>query len=401
MNKNESFFTETINPCVLNLSVAGEEFEWPKYKTDNARIKALSAKYKNVTCANAFAQEYGIDLPDIGSDAVRKDFVPGESVKIIDINGHAGTVVFFKIEGDILAEIDIQKEKRFLDLFNISAKDFAENIEHKEFRDEFLRQNNTAIIVETKPQLKLSLMEGFKESTKQDFFREIKNPKNAYVAKIISKNHGGFIVDVCGVQAFLPGSLAAANKIIDFDSYIGKKVNVMIEDWMPEIKTFIVSHKKYLEYALPSIIAQYDWSQKHKGIVTGTNKYGVFVEFYEAITGLLHSYKMNEDSKKRFEANGFKPGDEIECYVHDIQNNKLILTDFVPGSAEDMIQVGSEHVGKVTNVTKFGFFLKLKTGEDGVIKSGKNTKPHRRGDIVKVKVSEVTEDGKIYFEEIQ
>ncbi len=390
---------DLITDRISIASVRTEDFAWPKYNTDSERIKALSSKYKNCSCAEAFSQEYMVPIDsDRESSLFRKDFKVGETLKITGVNGTHGTCVFFTVdESDVVAEIDMQKEKRFLDVFNLDVKSFVDALASKEFREQFIAQDNYATITEVRPSLKLSLNAGFIEKTKEEFMRQIKEPKTAYVARIVAKNHGGFLVDVLGVQAFLPGSLAAANKIINFDEYIGKSINVMVEDYIPEIKTFIMSHKKYLEYVLPSLIQKYDWSTKHTGIVTGANKYGVFVEFYDSITGLLHAVKMDEETKKKFDAHFYKPGDQITCYVHDIQNNKLILTCFEPGSKEDSVQVGGQYVGKITGIAKFGTFVKLKTGEDGVIRT--NGKKYIKGDTVNVEVTEILEDGKIFFKD--
>lgn len=399
--KEKNLSTESLLGKIDMSSVASEEFEWPKYKTDKERIKALSAKYSNTSCADAFAQEYGLTLREVlESKSFKKDFKVGDTVRLTSITGVHGTNVFFMLEGSgIIAEIDMQKEKRFVDNFGLTVKEFIDNLGSKEFRDSFMAQENYAIITETKPILKLSLNSGFIEKTKEEFFEQIKNPTRAYTAKIISKNFGGFIVDVVGVQAFLPGSLAAANKILNFDAYIGKTVMVMVEDFIPEIKTFIMSHKKYLEYALPNIIKQYDWSVAHEGVVTGTNRYGIFVEFYDTVTGLLHTIKMDEKTRKEFDARRFKPGDSITCYVHDIQNNRLILSCFAPGSEEDKIQLGNEYAGKVTGFSKIGMFVRLKTGEDGVVKNPKGK--YQKGDPVTIKVTEITESNKMFFEDIQ
>jgi len=385
---------------LINASIPSGEFEWPEYKNDMTRIKAMSIKYKNMTAAKAFSAEYGVEINLEGEEKYfGKDFKVGELVTITGINGVLEHDVFFEMNNTTIISVDMRKEKRFLDLIGETVESFLENCKSKEYREAFVEKKFKTVVTDSKPVLRVSLLSGIANTAKDEFLEQIKKPTSAYNAKIIGKNRGGFIIDVMGVQAFLPGSLAAANKIIDFDEYIGKTVIVMVEDYLSEINTFIFSHKKYLEVALPSLIKNYDWSKQHTGTVTGCNKYGVFVEFYDTITGLLHVLKMNEETKNRFESRGFKPGDEITCYVHDIQNNKLVLTDFEPGSAEDSIQVGTQQKGKVVSTAKIGTFVHLKTGETGVIRKGK--KQYKKGDIVNVEVTEVTEDKKIFFKEVE
>ena len=100
---------------------------------------------------------------------------------------------------------------------------------------------------------------------KREFMQEIKDPKKAYVAKIKEANKGGYFVEVQGVEAFMPGSLAAPNKLVDFRSLVGKEVVVMVEDFLPEMNSFIVSHKKYIAHVLPQRIRRIRYRTKIYG----------------------------------------------------------------------------------------------------------------------------------------
>jgi ribosomal protein S1 len=79
-----------------------------------------------------------------------------------------------------------------------------------------------------------------------DMLSQISNPKEAYIAKIYSRNEGGFFCKINGIECYMPGSLAAANKINNFDEMLGNEVIVMIEDFVKQTNIFIVSHKKYI-----------------------------------------------------------------------------------------------------------------------------------------------------------
>jgi ribosomal protein S1 len=139
----------------------------------------------------------------------------------------------------------------------------------------------------------------------------------------LSVNKGGYIVDLSGVKCFLPGSLAAANKITDFESYIGKEIPVMIEGYVEAKDIFIVSYKKYLNKIMDSKIRELDLTKKYKGYVTGTSDFGVFVEWDSVYTGLIHKTEFQDDLSIRT----LNPGTEIEFYVKEIkENNRLTLT---------------------------------------------------------------------------
>ena len=95
---------------------------------------------------------------------------------------------------------------------------------------------------------------------------QIGHPNKAYTCTIKEANKGGFFVDILGVDAFMPGSLAAPNKIVDFQSYVGKEVIVMVEDFLKEMNSFIVSHKKYIDYMLPKKLDEIDFNKLKKNL---------------------------------------------------------------------------------------------------------------------------------------
>jgi ribosomal protein S1 len=137
----------------------------------------------------------------------------------------------------------------------------------------------------------------------------------------------------------MPGSLAAPNKIIDFHSYIGKEIIVMVEDFLKEMNSFIVSHKKYLTHILPSKIQELDLSKQYEGVVTGCSKYGIFVEFGEIFTALLHVSKMTAEIKALFNERQVLAGDTIKFYISEItKDNRIILTTESPEDKLHKIQ---------------------------------------------------------------
>lgn len=168
-----------------------------------------------------------------------------------------------------------------------------------------------------------SVVEYFVHSMRAELFEQIKKETSAYTVKVLSVNKGGYIVDLSGVKCFLPGSLAAANKITNFDSYIGKEIPVMIEGYVEAKDIFIVSYKKYLNKIMDSKIRELDLTKKYKGFVTGTSDFGVFVEWDSVYTGLIHKTEFQDDTSIR----SLHPGAEIEFYVKEIkENNRLTLT---------------------------------------------------------------------------
>jgi predicted RNA-binding protein with RPS1 domain len=324
-----------------------DEFNWEKYEdncsgdtklTPNLSIKGTSAKVK------CFSREpYAQKLFDIcvsqESKSVKKDLEKGDCILINDIFDVGENTMTIELSGGLTISIDLNREKRFIQLFGSeNVINFTNQLKTKEGIDHLLSQKIYAYVLESNP-VKVSLWQGYIKTIKDEFMQEIENPTKAYVAKVIEANRGGFFVEVQGVEAFMPGSLAAPNKIIDFQSYVGKEVKVMIEDYLKEMNSFIVSHKKYLERIIPIKIKELSTTNKYLGVITGTSKYGIFVEFEEIFTALLHISKMDETTKTKFELREYKSGDTIEFYISEItKDNRIIATKESPEDKLNKIQ---------------------------------------------------------------
>lgn len=160
----------------------------------------------------------------------------------------------------------------------------------------------------------------FAQTIKRELHDAQVQENSAYSVTIKQINDGGFLVDLSGLTCFMPGSLAAANKITDFESMIGKKVNVMVESYLDRADMFVVSAKKYIKKILPERIKELDPMRKYTGTVTGTAKYGTFVEWDEIFTGLLHESESEEPLSQH------KRGQQVEFYVKEVrQGDRIIL----------------------------------------------------------------------------
>jgi predicted RNA-binding protein with RPS1 domain len=138
------------------------------------------------------------------------------------------------------------------------------------------------------------------------------------IKKLIKR---GFIVEYDNsIECFLPGALAAPNVIYDFESYIGKTLKVMVENYDTTYKTFIVSHKKYIQHILVDQIKTLEYGKMYQGVVTSTpTKFGIFVEFDGIFTGLIN---ITEFSDYESYIKNIKCGDTINFYI-----KKIVFTD--------------------------------------------------------------------------
>jgi ribosomal protein S1 len=392
-----------------------DEFNWEKYENwtgtglrINPKVKGQDLKTK-CYCHEHYAQDMFDLLNNPSHKIIRKDLEKGDIVSIVDISflGDSGKMLV-EILGGLAIEIDLSREKRFIQLFGFNdVNEFQEALNTKEKQKRFLEQELVAYVIEATPTVKVSLWQGHIKKTKDEFMEQISSPSKAYVAKIMEANRGGFFVEVQGVDAFMPGSLAAANKILDFESYVGKEVIVMVEDFLKEMNSFIVSHKKYIEHILPKKLAELSMNQKYEGSITGTSKYGIFAEFNEIFTGLLHRSKMKENTLNKFRNREYGPGDIIEFYIGEItKDNRIILTEESPEEKrEKILKFVQEYDNKpieaeVAAIMNFGIIVNM--GDlSGVVPNKEFRKGHSsprnfvNGDKMKLKLLEIKDGDKL------
>lgn len=358
------------------------EFDWSKYDDDykgenklvpNKKIKGQDNK-QICYSREPYAQERFDLLTSEDSKIINKDLVKGDCVLITDIYKIQDDKMIVELLGGLTVHIDIGREKKFVQIFGYNTVDeFVIALQNKEYLEKFIDQGLSAIVIESSPALKISLWQGYLKKIREEFMNEIKNPTQAYVANVVETNKGGYFVEVQGLEAFMPGSLAAPNKIIDFHSLVGKEIPVMIEDYLTEMNSFIVSHKKYIEHVLPKKILELDLNTKYTGTITGTSKYGIFVEFKEIFTGLLHNSKMKEKTLNQFKAREYKAKDVIEFYINEItKDNRIILTEENPEEKklklEKFIEENKDKVleGTVAAIMNFGIIINVE-GLSGLV----------------------------------
>ncbi len=283
-----------------------------------------------------------------------KDVSTGDMVKILNITVH-GDSALLHLENSLNITISLKKEKKFFEKLNIGIKTYEQLIEWFNNTDikQYLLENEMHVYINVINQnITGSLIQAYIFNRRIEFFKEIKLNSKHYVAKVLDKNNGGFLVDVDGVPAFLPGSLASANKIVNFDKLIGKEVNVMFEDYLTNLDTFIVSNKKYIQYVLPIKLENLKVGNWYKGKITGTIEFGIFVEFEDIMTGLLHYSEMNDEIIERFKNKGYRAGDTIDFLIKEItKDNKIILSTKEKTSLVSITEFKEENEGKVIDGT--------------------------------------------------
>ena len=376
-------------------------------KKNNSIVIQRKGDNAKIFCQEDYAQEL---YDRMFGNIVKKDIATGEILRVVDFKAIS------KSEREYVAICDnylslyfnYDKEKKFFELFGLDIDKLHDWIVSGE-HIQYLKKHRMHIQVENVEVARGSLYKAHLKTIVQEFREQIVKPTGAFMAKVIDKNRGGFLVEVQGIKAFLPGSLAAANKIVDFESYIGKTVPVMIEDYLKASDIFVVSYKKYLEYILPSRLAELDRNQIMTGIVTGTSKFGIFVEFDDIFTGLLHTAEMCAETLERFNANEIKAGDNITTWLKDIksEDSKLVLTETDPSLRMNEYEIfkkkteGNVNKATIISIKSHGALMEIEKGVLGLLPIKEMKKYKRRleiGEAFDVFIKKVdTSTGKIYL----
>lgn len=345
-----------MNKTSLDWSAkAAAEFDWSLYEdgydgtnlVHNKKVK-IKNKKDRVYCHEAYAQEL-YDMMEAHANGQwqeggTKDLVTNSVVQASNIQKYSDHEIIIETNTGASFIIDMNKEHEFINAFtdkNVSVNTFVNALDtNKEFRESLI---NNGVAAKQLKGGRLSLWDGHLAKIEAEFASQLKNPTLAYKAKLLETNNGGYIVDIQGVRCFMPGSLAAAGIITDFEALVGSVVPVMIVNHVKDLG-FIVSYKKYLSTILPyKISTELEVGQKITGKVTGSSKFGVFVQFPDVngewvFSGLVHTTTMSKEFTKKFAAHKFNVGDDIELFINNIvfekDKQRIILSDEDPSASD-------------------------------------------------------------------
>ena len=222
-----------------------------------------------------------------------------------------------------------------------------------------------------------SINGGIKHRVFMDLREAVKDGGTAWVGKVTHMiENGGYMVNIQGIDCFMPGSLAGINKLHDFSSIIGTEMYVVPVSFSPERGTLVVSHRKYLQALIPNEIENIKANQGAEitGNVTGTAKYGIFVEFNGCLTGMVHNNDLDEETLIKFKARQIQPGDEITFIVKDIiSDTKITLTQKANAIVNPWSDIQSRYqipsvVEAIVKTKKdYGLFISIEEGVTGLL----------------------------------
>ncbi|HDR91389.1 MAG TPA: 30S ribosomal protein S1 [candidate division Zixibacteria bacterium] len=217
---------------------------------------------------------------------------------------------------------------------------------------------------------------------KADFMRCWNIIKDAYedgslvIGNIRRRIKGGMVVDVMGVEAFLPGSQIALRQVPDFDALLGKDMEFRVIKLNKIRRNIVVSRRVVLEEERSerrqSLLGEIEEDQIRKGVVKNITDFGVFIDL-GGLDGLLHITDMSW-TRIKHPSEVVNIGDEIDVKILKFDRKKerislglKQLTESPWEKVDERFPEGSRIRGKAVNLTKYGAFVELEEGIEGLV----------------------------------
>ncbi len=190
------------------------------------------------------------------------------------------------------------------------------------------------------------------------------------------RTKGGMIVDVFGIEAFLPGSQIDVKPIRDYDAYVGKTMEFKVVKINHEFKNIVVSHKALIEADIEEqkkeIIGQLEKGQVLEGVVKNVTSYGVFVDL-GGVDGLIHITDLSW-SRINHPNEVLDLDQKLNVVILDFDEDKTRiqlglkqLSKHPWEALNENLKEGDAVKGKVTVLADYGAFVEVEEGVEGLI----------------------------------
>ncbi|MEZ5016289.1 MAG: 30S ribosomal protein S1 [Flavipsychrobacter sp.] len=193
---------------------------------------------------------------------------------------------------------------------------------------------------------------------------------------ITSKTKGGLIVDVYGLETFLPGSQIDVKPVTDYDQYVGKTMDFKIVKINEAIRNAVVSHKALIESDIEQqrseIIGKLEKGQVLEGTVKNVTDFGAFIDL-GGVDGLLYITDISW-GRVTHPSEVLENGQKLNVVVLDFDDEKKRislglkqLTEHPWDSLSADVVEGAKVKGKVVNIEDYGAFLEILPGVEGLV----------------------------------
>ncbi|MDX9856349.1 MAG: 30S ribosomal protein S1 [candidate division Zixibacteria bacterium] len=209
-----------------------------------------------------------------------------------------------------------------------------------------------------------------------DRIRDIHDAGETVEGKIARRIKGGVVVDIMGVDAFLPGSQISLRQVPDFDALIGDAIEVKIIKLNKSRRNIVVSRRVVLEEERErmraTLLNEIEVGQIRQGVVKNITDFGVFIDL-GGVDGLLHITDMSW-GRIRHPSEMVSLGENIDVKILDYDDNtsriSLGLKQMTPypwENIEHKYPIGKKITGTVVSITDYGSFVELEKGIEGLI----------------------------------
>jgi len=217
---------------------------------------------------------------------------------------------------------------------------------------------------------------------KADFMRVWEEIREAHekgelvTGKLVRRIKGGIVVDIQGVDAFLPGSQISLRQVPNFDQILGQTMELKIIKVNRPRRNIVVSRRVVLEEKRSSmrqqLLAEIEPGQERKGVVKNVTDFGVFIDL-GGVDGLLHITDMSW-GRVNHPSEMVSIGEEMTVKILDFDKEtgriSLGLKQLTPypwDEVEEKYPVGKRVKGKIVSLTDYGAFVELEKGVEGLI----------------------------------
>ncbi len=194
--------------------------------------------------------------------------------------------------------------------------------------------------------------------------------------KILKRIKGGMVVDLMGIEAFLPGSQIDIRPVRDFDAFVGQTMDFKIVKVNIPTENIVVSHKVLIEETIADqrkeILDKLEKGQILEGIVKAITDFGVFIDL-GGVDGLVHITDLSW-GRINHPSEVVKLDEKIKVVVTDFDKEKkrisLSLKQLMPHPWEkinEKYKIGDKVAGRVVSLTDYGAFIEIEKGIEGLI----------------------------------
>jgi small subunit ribosomal protein S1 len=354
-----------------------EEKETPKAEENEETIAAEEKKPAAAKKSTSGSDETGIeefDWDDYSADTMEE--IRHDQEKLVELyNDTLSTIA----ENEVIEGTVISMNKREV-VINIGYKsEGVVSLNEFRYNPELKPGDTVEVYVENQEDKRGQLVLSHKKARAMrswDRVNQALDQDEVIKGYIKCRTKGGMIVDVFGIEAFLPGSQIDVKPIRDYDAYVGKTMEFKVVKINHEFRNVVVSHKALIEEELEQqkkeIIAKLEKGQVLEGTVKNITTYGVFIDL-GGVDGLIHITDLSWGRVNHPEEI-LQLDQKLNVVILDFDDDKkriaLGLKQLTPhpwDSLDENLKVGDKVKGKVVVMADYGAFVEIAAGVEGLI----------------------------------